>query len=248
VAGLLGVGGAIVMIPLLMIPLLLYVPPLLGVEALGVKAVSGVTMIQVLVASVSGVLAHRQHRAVHHEVAWVGGSAMAAGSLAGAFASSSVPDRWLLAVFAVMTTGAGLLMLVPDGAAARASSLEPQRFSRLRTVLVSGTVGVAGGLVGTGGAFLLVPLLLVVVGVPIRATVGSSLAITAIAAMAGSLGKIVTGQIPYGPAALVAVGAAVGAQIGAAASRRLSGAQLRGALSATIAAIAGWAWWGTLVR
>ena len=39
VAGLLGVGGAIVMIPLL-----LYAPPLLEVGTLDVKAVAGVTM------------------------------------------------------------------------------------------------------------------------------------------------------------------------------------------------------------
>ncbi len=46
VAGLLGAGGAFVMIPLL-----LYVPPLLAVGQLDVKAVAGVTMAQVLVAA-----------------------------------------------------------------------------------------------------------------------------------------------------------------------------------------------------
>src|SRR5262249_10393084 len=43
-AGLLGVGGAIIMIPLL-----LYVPPFFDVGKLSVKAVAGVTMVQVLV-------------------------------------------------------------------------------------------------------------------------------------------------------------------------------------------------------
>ena len=41
VSGLVGVGGAIVMIPLL-----LYVPPLLGVGALDIKAVAAITMVQ----------------------------------------------------------------------------------------------------------------------------------------------------------------------------------------------------------
>ncbi|HEX9125912.1 MAG TPA: sulfite exporter TauE/SafE family protein, partial [Methylomirabilota bacterium] len=48
-SGLVGVGGAIVMIPLL-----LYVPPLLGVGSLDIKTVAGVTMAQVLAASVMG--------------------------------------------------------------------------------------------------------------------------------------------------------------------------------------------------
>ena len=52
VSGLLGVGGAIVMIPLL-----LYVPPLLDVGTLSVKAVAGVTMVQVMVAATSGMIA-----------------------------------------------------------------------------------------------------------------------------------------------------------------------------------------------
>ena len=46
-SGLVGVGGAIVMIPLL-----LYVPPLVGLEDLGIKAVAGITIVQVFAASV----------------------------------------------------------------------------------------------------------------------------------------------------------------------------------------------------
>src|SRR5262245_52334761 len=85
VAGLLGVGGAIVMIPLL-----LYVPPLLHVGGLDVKSVTGVTMVQVFVAAVSGVIAHRRARALHGRLTWVGGVAMAAASLTGALASKHV--------------------------------------------------------------------------------------------------------------------------------------------------------------
>src|SRR5437867_6780839 len=87
VAGLLGVGGAIVMIPLL-----LYVPPLLGVGALDMKSVAGVTMAQVFVAALSGMIAHRRHRAVHARLAWIGGTAMATGSLIGALVSSRLQD------------------------------------------------------------------------------------------------------------------------------------------------------------
>jgi uncharacterized membrane protein YfcA len=108
VAGLLGVGGAIVMIPLL-----LYGPPLLGVGALDLRAVTGVTMAQVFAAAVSGVLAHRRARAVHVELGLIGGVAMAAGSLVGAVASRWTPEPVLLLVFALMTTLALALMLVP---------------------------------------------------------------------------------------------------------------------------------------
>ncbi|PYM97360.1 MAG: sulfite exporter TauE/SafE family protein [Candidatus Rokuibacteriota bacterium] len=242
VAGLLGVGGAIIMIPLL-----LYVPPLVDVGKLSVKAVAGVTMVQVLVAATSGMLAHRRHRAVNAELAWVGGVAMASGSLVGALGSYYVYDRWLLLIFALMVTAAGALMIVPVEAAAPSLPIgEPRRFSRPLTATVCGSVGVGAGLVGAGGAFLLVPLLLVVVGVPIRVTIGSSLAITALSSSMGVVGKLVTDQIPYESALVVAIGAVPGAQLGAALSRRLSGSQLKLALGLIIVVIAVRVWWDVL--
>src|SRR5262249_15553857 len=101
---------------------------------------------------------------------------------------------------------------------------------------------------GAGGAFLLVPLLLVVVGVPIRVTIGSSLAITALASSGGVLGKLVTGQVPLVPALVVALGAVPGAQLGALASRPLAAPALKGILFVVIV-ITGWGvWWHVLVE
>ena len=243
VAGLLGVGGAIVMIPLL-----LYVPPLIEVGALDIKSVAGVTMTQVLVAATAGVLAHRRHRTVNRDLAWAGGPAMAAGSLAGALASQYVHERWLLLVFALMVTGAAFLMFVPVDGVDHTPDARQLTFSRPRAAIVSGGVGVAAGLVGAGGAFLLVPLLLVVVGVPIRVTIGSSLAITAIAATAGFVGKLVTGQVPLLPTLAVVAAAAPGAQLGAVVSRRVPPLGLRVALFVFIATTAVRVWVDLLSR
>jgi uncharacterized protein len=241
VSGLLGVGGAIVMIPLL-----LYGPPLLGVAALDVRSVAAITMVQVFVASVSGMIAHGRHRGVNRRLAVVGGSAMAAGSLSGALASRYVSERSLLGVFAVMVTVAFVLMLLPEPAPDVAAPATEKEYRASLTAATAGMVGVAAGLVGAGGAFLLVPLLLVVVGVPIRVTIGSSLAITAAAATAGVIGKALTGQIPVAPAMVVAVGALPGAQLGAVTSRRLSGVALKRALLAVIVLTGLKVWWQLL--
>lgn len=241
VSGLIGVGGAIVMIPLL-----LYVPPLLGVGALDIKSVAAITMVQVFVAAVSGMIAHGRHRAVNRRLALVGGAAMALGSLAGAVASKYVPERSLLIVFAVMVTAAFALMLLPEPPPDVAAPAEVKEYSAALTAVTAGAVGIGAGLVGAGGAFLLVPLLLVVVGVPIRVTIGSSLAITAMAATAGAIGKAVTGQISVPPALVVAASAVPGAQLGAAASRRLSGVALKRALLVVIVLTGLKVWWNVL--
>lgn len=245
IAGLLGVGGAIVMIPLL-----LYVPPALGVGQLDVKSVAGITMAQVFFAALSGMVAHRRARAVNAELAWVGGLSMAAGSLVGSLGSTFVSGGGLLLVFALMTTGAAVLMIAHAEAEAAEIPIPANRvhFSRGRAAVVAGGVGIAAGLVGAGGAFLLVPLLLIVVGVPIRVTIGSSLAITALASTAGLFGKMVTGQVPWAPALLVALGALPGAQLGALVSQRLAEAHLKTALLVVILVTAARVWWDVLSR
>jgi uncharacterized membrane protein YfcA len=242
VSGLVGVGGAIVMIPLL-----LFGPPALGVGYLDVKTVAAVTMVQVLVAALSAVAAHRRRGAVKRELAGVGGATMALGSLAGAVASHYATDRFLLLVFGVMTLIALGLMFVPIETVGQPVFAEHVTFSVWRAIAVCLVVGLMAGLVGAGGAFLLVPLLLVFVGIPIRVAIASSLAITALAAAAGVAGKLATGQVPLAPTVAVVLGAVPGAQLGAFASRKLTGKSLRRVLFVVILASALRVWWGLLV-
>src|SRR2546428_11598607 len=205
-----------------MIPLLLYAPPLIEVGALDIKSVAGVTMTEVLVGARAGVLAHRRYRTVNRDLALAGGPAMAACSLAGALVSRYLHERWLLLVCALMVTGAAFLMFVPVDRIDHTPDARQLTFIRPRAAIVSGGVGVAAGLVGAGGAFLLVPLLLVVVGMPIRVTIGSSLAITAGAATAGFVGQLVTRPGPPLPPLACVAAAAPGAQLGGGVRRRVA--------------------------
>ena len=75
-SGLLGLGGAI-----FMIPLLLYVPPLLGVGLLTMKEVAAVSMVQVLSASLTGVLVHNKNKFVSKQLLIVMGVMNAVGNL-----------------------------------------------------------------------------------------------------------------------------------------------------------------------
>jgi uncharacterized protein len=240
-AGFLGIGGALVMFPLL-----LYGPPLLGVGALEVRDVVGVTMALVFVTAVSGFLAHRRYGVVNRQLTVLGGIAATVGSFVGALVSKWADDRWLLVGFAVMATAGAILILLPGGEDDPAGGADALRFNALRIVLVAGGVGTAAGFVGAGGAFLLVPLLVVVVGVPLRVTIASSLGITSLTGVAGFVGKLVTHQIPFVPALTVAVGAIPGAQLGAAASHRVRSQHLKWALAITIVLAAARVWWDVI--
>lgn len=232
VSGLVGVGGAIVMIPLLY-----YVPPLLGAGALPIKAVAGLSMTQVLAASVVGTWSHGRHALVHRRLALVGGPAMAVGSLAGALLSSRVSGRALLATFALMTTIALPLMFLSPAGAPEGEHRAPVAFNPAAAIALCGVIGLVAGLVGAGGAFLLVPVLVGVIRVPMRLAIGTSLAMVGISALTGFLGKAVTGQIPLWPALTVVLASLSGAALGGRVSRRAPVPVLRGVLASIIAVV-----------
>jgi hypothetical protein len=181
------------------------------------------------------------------DLAVIGGAAMALGSLTGAIASAWASEHLLLLVFGLMILAALALLLVPVETVGQPLFAEHVEFNRPRAVVVCLAVGLMAGLIGAGGAFLLVPLLMVVVGIPIRITIGSSLAITAVAATAGVAGKLATGQVPLEPTMAVVLGAVPGAQLGAMVSRRFSGRTLRLVLVGVVVLSAARVWWDLLI-
>jgi hypothetical protein len=243
VSGLVGVGGAMVMIPLIY-----YIPPLISVGSLDIKHVAGVTMAQVLAASLLGAWTHSRRARVHTQIAGIGGAAMGTGALLGALGSEFASSRVLLAVFGAMTTVALPLMFVPPSPEIGVADDRPRPRRRVAVVTVPGAIGIASGLVGAGGAFLLVPVLIAVFRLPVRPSIGTSLAMTAISASLGFVGKALTGQIPLWPTLAVMLGALPGAPLGARLSYRAPVATLRAVLAALITLVTIRVWADVLSR
>jgi hypothetical protein len=243
VSGLVGVGGAIVMVPLLY-----YVPPLLGAGELPMRTVAGLSMTQVLAAAVMGTWSHGRHALVNRRLALGGGVAMATGSLLGGLLSSHVSGRALLATFALMTTIALPLMLVSPADPPGGDERDAVGFNRAAAVGYCGTIGLAAGLVGAGGAFLLVPVLVGLLRVPMRQSIATSLAMVSLSAAAGFLGKALTGQIPLWPAVTVVAGSLTGAPLGGRVSRRAPVVVLRGVLVGLIALVMLRVWYDVITH
>jgi uncharacterized membrane protein YfcA len=235
-SGLLGIGGGLVIVPLL-----LYTPLWLGFDPVDIRTATAVAVVQVTAATLSGTLAHRRRGAVYLKLAVTMSVASAAGALLGGVVSASIPADVLLLATASLATVAALLMFVPTRAESLDAGDQPP-FNPV-VVCVSGfVIGVVIGMNGSG-AFLMMPALIYLVGLPTRTALGTVLAVGFPTSLAASIGKITTGQVPLALAGIVVVGAIVGAQFGSSLSARTSPRVLRWIYGALVSAIAAGLWW-----
>ena len=232
-SGLLGIGGGIVMFPLL-----LYLPPVLGFEGIGVKSITGLTMIQGFFASLSAMLFYHRHQLVNKALVLTLGLSLFLSSLIGSFASKAVPDKPLLFIFGLLAFTASVMMLFPRSYARDDLTEDRVDFHRPAAVLIGVTLGFLIGLVGQGGAFILIPLLLYILKIPLRVALGSTLAIGLFSSSAGLVGKVATGQVPFDMAAPLLLGAVPTAQLGGAVGKKTKTQFLRWLLAVLVSAAA----------
>ena len=109
-----------------------------------------------------------------------------------------------------------------------------------RLILVGLVAGLFSALFGVGGGLVIVPLLILVVGVPAHVAAATSLAAIGITALAGATRYGFEGHLDVGHAALVGLPAAAGAVIGATLAQRVHARPLTLGFAALLASIAVW--------
>src|SRR5512147_2053449 len=107
-SGLLGIGGGIVMFPLL-----LYIPPLLGIPAIDVKSVTGLTMVQGFFSALAALFYYHKNALVNKQLVIALGLSLFLSSLGGALLSGGLSDRLLLMVFGTLALIAAVMMFIP---------------------------------------------------------------------------------------------------------------------------------------
>ena len=229
-SGMLGIGGGIIMAPLL-----LYVPGWFGFPSLSMKVVAGLTIVQGLLACLSGALTHRKFHFVSNRLTlWMGITIFLTALIGGATAEH-VSNNLLLMIFSGMAMLAAILVFIPTQSDSEDPDIASFSFNRIKSVVTAGSVGLLGGLVGQGGSFILIPLMTSFMQVPTRIAIGSNLAIVLLSSLAAFLGKALTGQIVWSLAVPIVVTAIPAAYLGSMASRRVPVAILRIILAVCIA-------------
>ena len=232
-SGLLGIGGGIVMFPLL-----LYVPPLLGFHTVDVKSVTGLTMAQGFFSALAALFYYHKNALVNKQLVLTLGLSLFLSSLIGALVSREIDDNILLMVFGALALIAAIMMLLPRTYVRDEMTEENVVFNKSLAVAIGVVLGFTIGLVGQGGAFILIPVMLYLLKIPLRVALGSTLAIGLFSSSAGLLGKVATGQVPYLLTLPLLAGAIPSARVGSIVGKRTRTVYLKWLLAALIAATA----------
>lgn len=209
ISGMVGIGGSIIKYPML-----LYIPSLLGLAAFSAHEVSGISAIQVLFASISGVWAYRKSGLINTTLILYMGTSILIGSFIGGYGSTLLSEGGVNLVYGILATIAAIMMFIPKKGLDDIP-VDQVKFNKWLAAGLAFVVGIGAGIVGAAGAFILVPIMLVVLKIPTRITIATSLAITFISSIGSTVGKVATDQVLYGPAAVMIVASVLAAPLGA---------------------------------
>lgn len=232
ISGMLGIGGGVVMIPLFRLAF--------GMSAIASTATSLFTIIPT---SVSGAITHVRGKTCLPKVGIALGVGGACLSPVGVWLAQLSPG-WLVMLAAALAIGYSattMLRKVLKTPKARLStqskedapitkaasegdsgatedvreSLTFGKYDLRKAVCIGAIAGIASGYVGLGGGFLMVPLILSVLHVPMRLASGTSLIGVMILALPATVIQCMLGNVDYLIGIGVACGSIPGAIIGA---------------------------------
>jgi uncharacterized membrane protein YfcA len=183
-AGLLGVGGGAIMVPVLAMMFAAQGFP----EAHLMHLALGTSMAAIVFTSVSSLRAHHSHGAVLWPVVKTIAPGIVAGTLLGAQIAAQVPTRPLAIVFAAFISYVAVQMIL---------NMKPKPSRELPgpagMIGVGGFIGFVSALVAIGGGSLSVPFM-AWCNVKVQHAIGTSAAIGFPIAVAGTVGYMIAGH------------------------------------------------------
>ena len=244
-AGLLGIGGGMILVPFITMILVARGVP----DELVVHMAIATSLGTIMFTSLSSVRAHHKHGAVVWRIVKLLAPGILIGSTIGPWIGKQMNTATLSVFFGVFVAFSATQMLInKKPAAARDLPKAPGMFA------AGGVIGVLAGLVGAGGGFVSVPFM-TWCGVRIHQAVATSAALGFPIALAGTLANIVYGWgepgLPayslgfiYVPALLIIVAASVVmAPIGARTAHKMPVRQLQRVFAVILYSLAAYMFW-----
>lgn len=229
VAVMTGVGGGVFFVPLLTL-VYGFVPA---------NAV-GTSLLVIIFSGTSATFGYSRHKLVFFKTGLILALATVPGSVVGAFLTSVLSGQVLGLLFGVVLVLVGVRMAFAtnlfrkkrnSGGERKVVWVESELFrARQRFLAAFGLSffgGLASGLLGVGGGFLLVPTMSLVLLLPMHVVVATSMFTMVFTSLAGVIQHWSLGNVNFVYGLLIAVGAVVGAQVASWICKRVSGKYLQ---------------------
>ncbi|RAS77222.1 sulfite exporter TauE/SafE family protein [Priestia endophytica] len=238
ISGMIGIGGSVINYPML-----LYLPPLVGVMSLTAHEVAGIGAIQVFFATISGVWAYRKSGFLHKNLIIYMGSSIFISSITGSYFSYLISEKGMNYIYGVLALIAVIFMFTSKKKQEDMANGE-MTFNKWLASSLAFVIGGVSGILGAGGAFILVPIMLGILKIPTRTTIASSLAITFISSIGTVIGKVGTGQVLFVPASVLIIASLLASPLGAHLGQKVNAKFLQWLLALFILATALKIWIG----
>lgn len=190
ISGLVGIGGAIIIYPMLLL-----LPPLVGLPTYSAYIASGLTSSQVFFSTLSGSFKAYKNKDFSRTLVLNMGSGMIIGSILGAILANLINVQFVNMVYIIIALLALILMFIKV-----TPSTSHIKFNRLLLITIGGIIGLVSGIVGAGGAFIIIPVLLVIFKLPMNTVVTNSIVIAFISSVGAFIIKLLQGYIPVNSA------------------------------------------------
>lgn len=207
-SGLLGLGGGVIMLPLLTF-----------IGGVPFKHSTGTSLVHIMISSATGTLYHFRSGMVDFKAGLVLGVAGIGGGFLGSIFSVSLSTFSLNIVFLFLLASAILFLFLPLKSGEE--NYIKGSFNKIHGILIGLGFGFLVGLLGVGGGFLLIPLMIYFLKIPLRETIGTSLLIIFISSVGTFGAKYRVGHIDGTITSFVVSGSIMGTLLGAYISRKL---------------------------
>ena len=209
VAGLMGIGGGTVIIPLL-----LY---LSGVE---VKEATAMSMVHIVFASISGTMFNYFQKTIIFKYALYFGLSSMAFSFLGGYFTKFIPDLTIKIMYLAALTVSFVMLLLRSRISSHKT--EPTKKDIYKIIPIGAIAGFMAGILGIGGGFLFVPALLFFMGLPMNLATGTSLGAIIFTSIPGLIGKVISVDFNILFGVIVGIGGIGGARLGTYLKTRIS--------------------------
>jgi uncharacterized membrane protein YfcA len=228
VAALLGIGGGVLMVPIMT---LIFGVPL--------RSALGASLVGAILASNAAALWPGKRRLMDVNLAWTLALASTFGATLGAATALTIAPEIVQALFALVLLYAALQLITGRRQAEAESPAgpHPSQPSRLRqagTWLIGLFAGASSGLLGIGGGVVIVPALHLILRKPFKVSTATSNLLVGLTALTGAFTYWWRGALLPVPTLPITAGAFAGALIGSALDRRVSSRLLRRGMAALL--------------